>query len=637
MLRQITHLWVVMLVLGASSSFAQTPYNDPKTAEGWAWQQIRNDDIADLAARIPPGSATSCGPLDLEKPPPNNDCHVISAQFLVDALTDPKLQAQVGRHGFRLRNAQLGPIDLSDVKVPFALWIDASRIDGKLDLDDSQFEKLASFEGTKIAGGFHAERAKFDNIVLLRFKATVDGDVDLNAATIGSNLEMTDSSFAGKVNLGRAEIKGLSLLRNATFGGDVTFRGATAGNNFEMDGSSFAGEVDFNSALIKGSLFLRDKATFGGDVDLGGATVESALDMSGSSFAGKVILNRTEIKGGLFLRNGATFGGDIDLGGTTVGSNVEMEGSSFAGTVELDGAQIKGGLYLWDATVAGLDLSRAEIGELDLPRLGWRCPRPEPPAGAPAKDVKADAEPSPMHWPLGNLEQGWRKAQCDDGAAAPNIDLRNTHVGALQDSSDAWPPVIYLEGFHYDRLGSAGGEMHQRSSSEWTEWIERNPSFSTQPYTQLSSVLLAAGDRGKAEAIQFAGREAERHHEPDWLTWAWLTVLAGVAGYGIGLYTFFVLGWVLLLTAVGAVLLWLSPQARAHRFVWRLGASLHRVLPVIELSKDYTDFFDGLSQEPIVPLWRKHVLQVYFAGHAIAGYVLGFFLIAAMGGLTQKG
>lgn len=58
---------------------------------------------------------------------------------------------------------------------------------------------------------------------------------------------------------------------------------------------------------------------------------------------------------------------------------------------------------------------------------------------------------------------------------------------------------------------------------------------------------------------------------------------------------------------------------------------------MIDLSKDFTDFFDGLSQQRIFPRWRKRFLEVYFVGHAIAGYVLGFFLIAAIGGLTQNG
>jgi hypothetical protein len=72
--------------------------------------------------------------------------------------------------------------------------------------------------------------------------------------------------------------------------------------------------------------------------------------------------------------------------------------------------------------------------------------------------------------------------------------------------------------------------------------------------------------------------------------------------------------------------------------LWRLGASLHRLLPVVELSKEFKDFFDNPqpsnAEEPRnLNRWQT----AYFAGHAIAGWVLGLFLLAAMSGLTQKG
>jgi hypothetical protein len=69
--------------------------------------------------------------------------------------------------------------------------------------------------------------------------------------------------------------------------------------------------------------------------------------------------------------------------------------------------------------------------------------------------------------------------------------LRNAHVDDFQDSEDAWPPRMDLEGFRYDRLGGFIGagsdDMRQRSPEEWTDWLERDPTFSTQPYTELSS------------------------------------------------------------------------------------------------------------------------------------------------------
>ena len=58
--------------------------------------------------------------------------------------------------------------------------------------------------------------------------------------------------------------------------------------------------------------------------------------------------------------------------------------------------------------------------------------------------------------------------------------------------------------------------------------------FSTQPYTQLAGVLLAAGRRESAEAIQYASRVRQRGETEGWLAWAWLVVWGGVAGYGIG-------------------------------------------------------------------------------------------------------
>ena len=60
-------------------------------------------------------------------------------------------------------------------------------------------------------------------------------------------------------------------------------------------------------------------------------------------------------------------------------------------------------------------------------------------------------------------------------------------------------------------------------------------------------------------------------------------------------------------------------------------------LPIIELSKEFTNFFDNPFPEPDQPRNLSPRQTAYFAGHAIAGWILGFFLIAAMGGIIQKG
>jgi hypothetical protein len=117
-----------------------------------------------------------------------------------------------------------------------------------------------------------------------------------------------------------------------------------------------------------------------------------------------------------------------------------------------------------------------------------------------------------------------------------------------------------------------------------------------------------------------------------------------VAGYGIGLYTFRVLWWVLGLTVLGAVVLWHSPYARSRGALWRLGASLHRLLPIVELNKEFKDFFDNAPPTypgappnfDRVPPNLNRFQVAFFSWIALMGWILAFFLAAAMSGLTPK-
>ncbi len=326
----------------------------------------------------------------------------------------------------------------------------------------------------------------------------------------------------------------------------------------------------------------------------------------------------------------ASFARGLSATNLNVGGNLLMNGASFGAGVSLVGAQVGVDLDLAGSVATHIDLSRATAQELTLNGLGWRCP---------------GATGAPRHWPLG--DRAWQQAQCNpaDPASAPTLMLRNAHFDAFQDSADAWPPLLDLEGFHYDRLGGIGGsgrdDMRDRSADDWTGWLSRQRVFSTQPAAQLAAALLAAGRRDTAEAVQLAAQERERgeacaRHE--FGVCAWMTFLSAVAGYGIGLYTFRVLWWVLGLTVLGAWVLRFSPVARRRGLAWRLGASLHRLLPVVELNKDFEDFFDNPPPERLYEPRNLNGFQVaFFSGLAIAGWILGFFLLAAMSGLTQKG
>jgi hypothetical protein len=381
---------------------------------------------------------------------------------------------------------------------------------------------------------------------------------------------------------------------------------------------------------VHGYLFMRDHATFAGDVNLRGAKVGGNLEMDTASFSKTLIADRLDVHGSLFMRDHATFAGDVILAGATVGS-----------------------LDLSSATVAGIDLSDmsgAAGSELQLRGLKWRC-RVTGTERENSGTSQATVREGPNKWPLG--DPLWRKARCDGTEESlPTLILRNAHFAALQDDLDSWPPVMDLEGLRYDSLGGMGGvgsaDLRQRTPQQWIDWLARDRTFSSQPYNQLATVLTGAGRRETADAILFAGRERERDENwsrpgvglwqwlrHDFPSWIWLSFLSAVAGYGIGTYTFRVLWWVMGLTILGAAVLWFSPYARERSLAWRLGASLHRLLPVVELSKEFKDFFDN-TEEPDKPRKLDGWLIAFFSGIALAGWVLGFFLLAAMGGLTQK-
>jgi small-conductance mechanosensitive channel len=114
----------------------------------------------------------------------------------------------------------------------------------------------------------------------------------------------------------------------------------------------------------------------------------------------------------------------------------------------------------------------------------------------------------------------------------------------------------------------------------------------------------------------------------------WCGALQYVAGFGIGTYTFRVLNWVIVIMVFGALYLKESVKGvrdEKHPFVWCLGASLSRLLPVIEINKEFTDFFNDPERKRLTG-WQGFIFSVI----GIVGWVLGLILLAAVSGLTQS-
>jgi len=194
---------------------------------------------------------------------------------------------------------------------------------------------------------------------------------------------------------------------------------------------------------------------------------------------------------------------------------------------------------------------------------------------------------------------------------------------------------MQMDGFTFTHLGGyegdSGPQMRGRGMAWWDQWARRDAAHTPLTYEQLAAALIAAGDRSAADEIRFLGRVRQRESESGW-PWVFSGFLEYVAGFGIGLYTFRVLYWVIAITAIGAIYLYyFAPAARVHGFTWCCGATLSRLLPVVEINKEFSDFFNDPKREKLTA--RQ---AVAFSVVGMLGWVLGAILIAAVSGLTQK-
>jgi hypothetical protein len=376
---------------------------------------------------------------------------------------------------------------------------------------------------------------------------------------------------------------------------EVILRGAQVTGYVSLIGASVAGTVNADE-LHAGDLYMRSddkhQASFQG-VILHHAKVAGQVDLDGADVAGTFDGDTLQVGQDMYMR-----------------SNNRKHPASFTGGISLIFVRIGGSLDLRGAALTVVDLSGAAVdGEFQLGSFYDRVTTWNDFKGKPASLV-----------------------------------LRNTRIGSLADEQTAWQvdgkslrPALQLDGLTISRLGGfASGtavQMRNRGMAWWDSWARLDPEYSPAPYTQLANAFVAMGDRDDANEIRFLGRVREREAMTGW-AWLWAMALEYVAGFGIGSHTFRVIYWIAGFTIAGAALLWLTVPAAlmGHRGrIWCFGASLSRLLPIIELNKEFTDFFDDPERTRLSG-WQTFAFSVL----GVVGWVLGGILIAAVSGLTQN-
>ena len=226
-----------------------------------------------------------------------------------------------------------------------------------------------------------------------------------------------------------------------------------------------------------------------------------------------------------------------------------------------------------------------------------------------------------------------------EGGTPGALTLKNTRVGSLVDDRDlkkSWPDegYLHLHGFTFAHLGGfeqdANSDPRIRGDEWWDKWAQLDRNYNPHPYQQLANAFAAAGDRDLSDAIRYRSRVREQQN------------LKGWTGYGPGpcdgsrasasILTGFSTG--------SPAFRWPAPsifgsarKACATPAILSFGAGarvLTRLLPVIEISREFTDFFNDPERKNLTG-FQMFVFSIV----GVIGWFLAAILVAAVSGVTS--
>ena len=252
---------VLAMLLGLGSALAQGPYDDPSTAEGWAWSQIERSNSADFNERC---QTPALDPRDENDARWQDDCRKLPARFLQDLLTRAPWREAIPFGGIQIMGARIiDNIDLENAKLIRAISILNSRIEGEINLIRARTDSLIWLEGSLMNGVFNASSLHSESDLRLSNGSVFRSEVNLNSAKIDGHVELTGAKFDGKLDAGQVRIGGYLFMnsdsQNKADFKDVDLTDTKVGGQLNMIGANFGGVLNAN-LLKSAAICLRHPA-----------------------------------------------------------------------------------------------------------------------------------------------------------------------------------------------------------------------------------------------------------------------------------------------------------------------------------------------------------------------------------------